>query len=113
RDPFGNQEHWLSLPPLDETTALAMLDDLALHNPALARETRNKRLKLYHATGGNALLLRWTAGQIGNPHSHCTTIEDALAHLGSCPEGNDPLEFIFGDLLARFTDDELRIVAAL
>jgi hypothetical protein len=45
-------------------------------------------------------------------HSHAT-IADALAHLRSCPQGNDPLQFIFGDLLARFTPEEERIVATL
>jgi hypothetical protein len=29
------------------------------------------------------------------------------------PPGNDPLQFIFGDLLARFTREEERIVATL
>lgn len=33
----------------------------------------------------------------------------ALAQLRSCLLGNDPLEFIFGDLLARFTPEEERI----
>jgi hypothetical protein len=34
-------------------------------------------------------------------------------HLRSCPQGNDPLQIIFGDLLARFTPEEERIVATL
>ena len=62
-------------------------------------------------TGGNTLLLTWTAWQVGS--GYCTTIADALAHLRSCPQGNDPLEFIFGDLLTRFTAEEERIVATL
>lgn len=44
---------------------------------------------------------------------YCTTIADALAHLRSCLPGNDPLQFIFGDLLARFTPEEERVVATL
>ena len=36
-----------------------------------------------------------------------------LAHLCSCPQGNDPLQFIFGDLLACFTPEEECIVATL
>ncbi len=53
----------------------------------------------------------WTAWQVGS--GYCTTIADALAHLRGCPQGNDPLQFIFGDLLARFTPEEERIVATL
>jgi hypothetical protein len=40
------------------------------------------------------------------PHS-------AVARLRGCPKGNDPLELIFGDLLARFTPEEERIVTTL
>lgn len=41
------------------------------------------------------------AWQVGS--GYCTTLADALAHVRSCPQGNDPLEFIFGDLLARLS----------
>ena len=37
----------------------------------------------------------------------------AGARLRRCPPGNDPLQFIFGDLLARFSPEEERIVATL
>lgn len=49
-------------------------------------------------------LVQWVA-QVIDDSGHCTTIADALAHLRSCPQGNDPLKFIFGDLLARFTPE--------
>jgi|GEM_PF-2230336 len=57
------------------------------------------------------LLLTWTAWQVGS--GYCTTLADALAHLRSCPQGSDPLEFIVSDLLARFTPEQERIVATL
>lgn len=55
------------------------------------------------------MLLTWTAWQVGS--GYCTTIADALAHLRCCPPGNVPLEFIFGDLLTRFTPEDERIIA--
>ena len=101
----------LKLQQLDQTAALQTLADIARDNPALAAAPESDRLRLITETGGNTLLLTWTAWQVGS--GYCTTIADALAHLRSCPPGNDPLEFIFGDLLARFTPEEERIVATL
>jgi hypothetical protein len=101
----------LNLQQLDQTAALQTLADIARDNPALDAAPESDRLRLITETGGNTLLLTWTAWQVGS--GYCTTIADALAHLRSCPPGNDPLEFIFGDLLARFTPEEERIVATL
>ena len=101
----------LKLQQLDQTAALQTLADIARDNPTLAAAPEPDRLRLITETGGNTLLLTWTAWQVGS--GYCTTITDALAHLRSCPPGNDPLQFIFGDLLARFTPEEERIVATL
>jgi len=43
----------------------------------------------------------------------CRTVESALAFIRSSPPGNDPLEFIFGDLLETFTETETNVLAAL
>lgn len=101
----------LKLQQLDQTAALQTLADIARDNPALAAAPEPALLRLIIETGGNTLLLTWTAWQVGS--GYCTSIADALAHLRSCPQGNDPLEFIFGDLLARFTPEEERIIATL
>ena len=37
----------------------------------------------------------------------------ALAERCACPEGNDPLEFIFGDLVKDFDDAETKALCAL
>ena len=37
-------------------------------------------------------------------------MSDAIAYLRSCPEGNDPLEFIFGDLVEDFSDAETHVL---
>ena len=108
---MGKKVKSLPLGNLDLDTALKILDDIAPHNPRLAATNKTGRTDLYTATGGNALLLRWTAGQLGT--GSCHTIADALAFLRSCPAGNDPLEFLFGDLLKALSEEDTRLLCAL
>jgi tetratricopeptide (TPR) repeat protein len=111
RGRIGSGGKEIILQELSEDAALSTLAKLAENNSALQRTSKAQRLLLYRETGGNPLLLRWTAGQIGRGSS--ITIEDAIAFLQSCPEGNDPLEFIFGDLVESFNDTETRVLSAL
>jgi tetratricopeptide (TPR) repeat protein len=108
---IGSGSELLILEKLDEDAALETLDDLARHNPLLAKTSEAERLTLYTQTGGKPLLLRWVAGQLGR--GSCRTFTDALHFLRSRPPDNDPLEFIFGDLTQEFTDDETRALVAL
>ena len=111
RGRIGSGAEELILQKLSQDAALATLDKLAEASPALARASQAERIALYIETGGKPLLLRWTAGQIGR--GSCVTLTDAIAHLRSCPVGNDPLEFIFGDLVADFSESEMRGLCAL
>ncbi len=111
RGRIGSGAEELILQKLSEEAALATLAELATHNPHLATTSEAERLVLYRQTNGNPLLLRWTAGQIGR--GHCVTFTDAIAYLRSCPEGNDPLEFIFGDLVEDFSAEETKVLCAL
>jgi tetratricopeptide (TPR) repeat protein len=111
RERIGSGARELILEKFSEPAALATLSKLAESNPALAKTSEGERLVLYSETGGNPLLLRWTAGQIGR--GSCLTFTDAIAYLRSCPEANDPLEFIFGDLVEDFSDNETRVLCAL
>jgi tetratricopeptide (TPR) repeat protein len=111
RGRIGSGAEELILEKLSEKASLDTLAELATHNPHLARTSEAERLVLYRETGGKPLLLRWTAGQIGR--GHCLTFTDALDFLRSCPPGNDPLEFIFGDLVEDFSDAETRALCAL
>ncbi len=108
---IGSTADVLILSTLAESAALRTLAHLAKQNPLLAKTSESDRRNLYEQTGGNPLLLRWTAGQLGR--GSCRTIDDALAFLRSCPQGNDPLEFVFGDLAQEFTLAETRVLAAL
>jgi tetratricopeptide (TPR) repeat protein len=111
RGRIGSGAEELILEKLNEEAALATLAELAESNTALARTREAERFELYQVTGGNPLLLRWTAGQIGR--GSCLTIGDAIAYLRSCPDGKDALEFIFGDLVEDFSEAETRVLCAL
>jgi len=108
---IGSSADVVVLQDLDEEAALQTLADLAKHNPLLAKTSAAERLSLHAQTGGNPLLLRWTAGQLGR--GSCRTIADALAFLRSGPAGNDALEFVFGDLAQEFTVEETQALVAL
>lgn len=101
----------IRLDKLDEQASLNLLEELATDRPLLAKSSKAERLCLYEETGGNPLLLRWIAGQLGK--GRCQTIASALEFLRSAPPTNDPLEFIFGDLLDTFTENETKVLAAL
>jgi tetratricopeptide (TPR) repeat protein len=98
---------------LDLKDALSLIDQLAKSNRALAAATVQEKQMLYEFTGGNPLLLGWTAGQLGRRGSQCRTVADACAFLRNAPQDNDPLEYIFGDLLDTFTTSETAVLAVL
>lgn len=98
---------------LAKNEALGLIDELAKKYPRLARASQKEREDLYEITQGNPLLIRWIAGQLGREGSQCRTIAEACAFIDKAPKGNDPLEYIFGDLLETFTPDETKVLAAL
>ncbi len=111
RGRIGSGTEELILGQLGREAALDTLEELAKHNPELAKTSEAERIELYTQTAGKPLLLRWTAGQLGR--GHCRTFTDAIKFLLSCPQGNDSLEFIFGDLVEDLTLEEMKAIAAL
>lgn len=93
--------------------ALQLIAELAQKYPRLARAAHKEREELYEITQGNPLLIRWIAGQLGRERAQCRTVAEACAFIDSAPQGNDPLEYIFGDLLTTFSEDETKVLAAL
>ena len=108
---IGSAAEELTLDELGESPALEMLAKLAESNPVLAETGEAERRELYQLTGGKPLLLRWTVGQIGR--GSCLTLSDAITHLRSCPQRNDPLEFVFGYLVEDFSEAETHVLCAL
>lgn len=111
--------HNLRLDKLERDAADELLTDLGRRWEPVARLTQDERDRLYAETGGNPLLLRWTAGQLGRTTGRCRTVAEAIerlheAHrLQKINEKNDPLDFIFGDLVETFTEEETAVLAAL
>jgi len=99
------------LDKLDWPAARDLINELAKNNDRLRQASEAEQRSLYDETGGNPLLIRWIAGQLGL--GRCRNIAAALDFLRSAPAGNNPLEFIFGDLLDTFTTSETKILAAL
>lgn len=109
----------LRLDKLEREAADELLAELGMNWPPVARLSQDERDRLYAETGGNPLLLTWTAGQLGRTTGRCKTLEEAVARLQEAhrreklDEKNDPLDFIFGDLVETFTADETAVLAAL
>ncbi len=93
--------------------ALQLIAELAHKYPRLQRSSDKERADLYAITQGNPLFIRWIAGQLGRAGSQCRTIAEACDFIDRAPKGNDPLEYIFGDLLESFSPDETKVLAAL
>lgn len=93
--------------------ALQLIAELAKKYPRLQRATPKEYEDLYAITQGNPLFIRWIAGQLGRERSQCQTVAEACAFIDKAPKGNDPLEYIFGDLLETFSPDETKVLAAL
>jgi len=103
----------LRLDRLELSDAKALLTEVAKTNKYLAAATAEEWQTLYEVTNGNPLLLRWAAGQLGRTGSQCRTVVEACAYLNNAPQENDPLEYIFGDLLDTFSESETAVLVAL
>lgn len=109
----------LRLDKLEREAADELLAELGRKQEPVARLSQEERDRLYSETGGNPLLLTWVAGQLGRTTGRCRTVDEAVerlqeAHrLEKVNEKNDPLDFVFGDLVDTFTPDETAVLAAL
>jgi tetratricopeptide (TPR) repeat protein len=101
----------IRLDKLEQEAALALFSELEADQPLLKKAGETDRIHLYEETGGNPLLVRWIVGQLGR--GSCRSLPDALALCRRAEKENDPLEFIFGDLLETFTEAETKALAAL
>lgn len=92
---------------------MCLLEALSKTNRILERSTRREWTSIYETTQGNPLLVCWLVGQLGRPESRCKTVSDACNFLIKAPKQNDPLDYIFGDLIDSFTPNELTALSAL
>ena len=92
---------------------LDFLAELAENNRHLQKADEAGRRQLYEHTNGNPLLIRWVVGQLGRPGSQCRSIAEACAFLDQAPPDNDPLEYVFGDLLDTISENQCAVLTAL
>lgn len=90
-----------------------LIDELAKINPLLRSISDEERTLLILHTGGNPLLIKWVAGQLGREHSNLKTIKDAISFMQQASRNNDPLEYIFGDLITTLSAPERLVLASL
>ncbi len=93
--------------------AMLLIQELSRKYKKLERASPKEYEDLYAITKGNPLFIRWIAGQLGREGSQLRTIDEAVKFIDKAPKGNDPLEYIFGDLLETFTENETKVLAAL
>ena len=103
----------LRLDQLERTAAMQLLDALAGGNPLLARASAAERAQLYEVTQGNPLLMRWVVGQLGRRGSACRTLADACRFMERAPADNDPMDYVFGDLIGTLSSAEAASLAVL
>ncbi|MFN8411434.1 MAG: DUF4062 domain-containing protein [Anaerolineales bacterium] len=103
----------IRLDRLSHEEAMQLIQELAKKYPRLQRATSKEYEELYEITQGNPLFIRWIVGQLGRERSQLRTIADAVTFIDNAPKNNDPLEYIFGDLLETASTDETKVLAAL
>ena len=103
----------IRLDRMEKKEALQLIGKLAETNPRLARENAEAYTNLYEISNGNPLLIKWVCGQLGREGSAMHTLSEAYEFIGKSPDKNDPLEYIFGDLVESFTTNEINILSAL
>ena len=90
-----------------------LIHELAKINPILNNiEDEEKTLLILH-TAGNPLLIKWVAGQLGRERSNLKTIKEAISFMQQASRNNDPLAYIFGDLITTLSAPERLVLASL
>lgn len=111
----------LQLDKIDFTACCALLTEMAERmgatGKAITALITGEQQTIYSETGGNPLLLTWVAAQLGHSQSRYSTLVAALERLRqvtlSPDQENEPLYFIFGDLVDTLGTNEIAILAAL
>ena len=107
---------FIRLDQLAFADAQKLLADLCLRLPNTVQLTLQDQEQLHRETGGNPLLMIWLASQLGRVQGRSANLAQALERMHEAQKhnpNNDPLEFVFGDLVESFNPAELAMLAAL
>lgn len=108
--------HFIRLDQLAFADAQKLLADLCLRLPNTVQLSLQDQEQLHRETGGNPLLMIWLASQLGRVQGRSANLAQALERMHEAQKhnpNNDPLEFVFGDLVESFNQAELAMLAAL
>lgn len=103
----------IRLDELSKTEAEKLISELAKRNPRLQDISDKEKGELYQVANGNPLMIRWIVGQVGRDGSSIKTVSEAIYFIRQAPDGNDPLEYVFGDLLASSNLSEKNVLALM
>ena len=103
----------IELGQLQKSEARKLISELTTKNHRVPDFTDDEKRELFYSTTGNPLLITWVIGQLGREKSKLNTIEDAIEYMRNAPTDNDPLEYIFGDMLSTLINREKNVLAAM
>jgi tetratricopeptide (TPR) repeat protein len=103
----------IQLDQLQEPEAKKLISELAKRNPRLHDISDTDKKELFYSASGNPLVIRWIIGQVGWDESNIKTIAEAIKFMRQAPQGNDALEYVFGDLLNSLIPSEKIVLAAM
>ena len=104
---------------LNANEAKELISELAKSNNLLREASLDEKQSLNLYTGGNPLMIKWIAGQLGREGSNLRTIAQAIEFMKRAlrnkekSEENDPLQYIFGDLIQTLSSPEKVVLAAI
>ncbi len=103
----------IRLDQLQRTEAEKLISELSKRNPRLIAIKDIEKEELFYAASGNPLIIRWLIGQVGRSGTDIKTISEAIKFMRQAPRDNDPLEYVFGDLLNSLIPSEKVVLAAM
>jgi tetratricopeptide (TPR) repeat protein len=103
----------IRLDQLQEAEAEKLISELAKRNPRLHDISDTDKKELFFSASGNPLVIRWIMGQVGRDGTNIKTVAEAINFMRQAPHDNDPLEYVFGDLLNSLIPTEKIVLVAM
>ena len=110
------EARFICLNQLAFADAQKLLADRVKHFPEMVRLRQEEQEQLHRETDGIPLLMIWVASQLGRMQGRSASLTQALERMHDPQKhnpNNDPLEFVYGDLVESFSSAELAMLAAL
>ncbi len=103
----------IRLEQLQQPEAERLIAELAKRNPKLNYINNTDSKELFFAASGNPLIIRWIIGQVGRDNTNIKTVAEAIKFMRQAPSSNDPLDYVFGDLLNSLIPTEKMVLSIM